>query len=55
MSEHRESGVWRVNLVWELAERISVGAEWLYGARGDNDGASGDANRLQLAFQFSFF
>ena len=44
-----------LNLVWEFAERISVGAEWLYGSREDNDGASGDAHRLQLAFQFSFF
>ena len=44
-----------LNLVWEFAEGISVGAEWLYGSREDNDGASGEANRLQVAFQFSFF
>lgn len=43
------------NLVWQLAERISLGAEWLYGSREDSGGASGDANRLQLAFKLGFF
>jgi hypothetical protein len=32
-----------LNLVWELAEGISVGAEWLYGSREDNGGAAGEA------------
>ena len=44
-----------LNLVWEFAERMSVGGEWLYGSREDSDGASGDANRLQLAFKLGFF
>ena len=44
-----------LNLVWELAEGISVGAEWLYGSREDNGGAAGEANRLQVVFQLGFF
>jgi hypothetical protein len=41
--------------VWEFAEKISFGGEYLYGTREDNDGASGYANRLLLVFKFDFF
>ena len=44
-----------LNLVWQYTERVSVGAEWLYGTREDNDGARGEANRLQVAVRFDFF
>ena len=44
-----------LNLVWDLAEKVSLGGEWLYGSREDNDGALGHANRLLLAFKFGFF
>jgi len=44
-----------LNLVWEFAERISFGGEYLYGSREDNDGASGRANRLLFVFKYDFF
>jgi hypothetical protein len=44
-----------LNLVWEFAEKISVGGEYLYGTREDNDDASGHANRLLFVFRFDFF
>ena len=44
-----------VNLVWELTDKVFVGGEWLYGSREDNDGASGDANRLLIAVWTNFF
>jgi hypothetical protein len=44
-----------LNLVWELAEQMSIGGEYLYGTREDNDGASGRANRLLFVFKFDFF
>ena len=44
-----------LNLVWEFAEGMSFGGEWLYGMREDNDGASGHDNRLLLVFKMDFF
>ena len=44
-----------LNLVWEFAEGTSAGVEWLYGTREDNDGSSGEANRLQVAVKFELF
>ena len=44
-----------LNLVWDFAEGMSVGGEWLYGSREDADGASGDAHRLLFVFQMKFF
>ncbi len=44
-----------LNLVWKYTERVSIGAEWLYGTREDNDGARGEANRLLVAIRFDFF
>jgi hypothetical protein len=44
-----------LNTVWEFAERMSFGGEWLYGEREDNDGASGHAHRLLLVFKMDFF
>jgi hypothetical protein len=49
------AGYAALNLVWEFAEKISFGGEYLYGTREDNDGASGHANRLLLVFKFDFF
>lgn len=37
------------NIIWTPAERFSIGAEYLYGKRENIGGASGIANRLQLA------
>jgi hypothetical protein len=44
-----------LNLVWEFAEQMSFGGEYLYGSREDNDGASGSANRLLFVFKYDFF
>lgn len=44
-----------LDLIWEFAEKMTVGAEWLYGTREDKDGAFGDANRLLFVFQMDFF
>jgi hypothetical protein len=44
-----------LNLVWEFAEKMSFGGEYLYGTREDKDGASGSANRLLFVFKFEFF
>ena len=44
-----------VNLVWEFAEKMTVGGEWLYGSREDKDSASGDAHRLLFVFRMDFF
>ena len=44
-----------LNLKWQYTRRVSIAGEWLYGVREDNDGASGHANRLQLAVKFDFF
>jgi hypothetical protein len=40
------------NLLWKPLERVTVGAEYLYGLREDVDLHSAAANRLQLAFIF---
>ena len=44
-----------VNLVWQFAEEMSFGGEWLYGSREDRDGSSGEANRLLFVFRMDFF
>jgi hypothetical protein len=44
-----------LNMMWDLAEHVTLGAEWLYGMREDEDGSSGDAHRLQLAVKIGFF
>jgi len=43
-----------VNLLWTPAKRILMGAEFLWGARKDNDGAKGDDTRLQFSFKYAF-
>ncbi len=44
-----------LNLVWEMAEGVHIGGEWLYGSREDKSGASGDANRLLVTFRYELF
>jgi hypothetical protein len=41
-----------VNLIWNPADRIWTGIEYLHGTRTDFDGSSGEANRLQFAVLF---
>jgi len=40
------------NLLWNPLDRVTVGAEYLYGIRQNRDGASGAAHRLQASFIF---
>jgi hypothetical protein len=42
------------NLIWLPVERMGVGLEYLYGTRENKDGQSGEANRIQMAFQYKF-
>jgi hypothetical protein len=42
------------NLIWLPYERMGVGFEYLYGTRENKDDQSGEANRIQLAFQYKF-
>ena len=43
-----------INLVWNPVERFIVGIEYLYGQRTNYDGATGLANRITIALQFTF-
>jgi hypothetical protein len=43
-----------VNLVYYPGENMLVGAEFLWGRRTDHDGATGDDERLQISFKYSF-
>jgi len=49
-STYRLSG----NLVWSPANRIDVGAQFIYGERENKDGASGRARQVQLRARFYF-
>ena len=40
------------NVIWSPNDRIDVGLEYLFGKRTDNDGSTGEANRLQLGFWY---
>ncbi len=42
------------NIFWNLTARIQAGAEYVIGKRMDYDGAHGDAQRVNLMFQYSF-
>lgn len=41
-----------INLIWSPFRLISTGVEFLYGKRENNDGAEGDARRLQFAVTY---
>jgi hypothetical protein len=43
-----------LNLVWTPFRLMSVGMEFLYGKREDNDGSDGDAKRLQFGATYYF-
>jgi hypothetical protein len=42
------------NLIWLPVERMGVGVEFLRGTRTNKDGESGQADRIQMAFQYKF-
>ncbi len=43
-----------VNLLYAPDKRVLMGAEYLWGKRTDNDGDSGEDNRLQFSVKYSF-
>jgi hypothetical protein len=43
-----------VNLLYTPDPNILMGAEFLYGRREDNDGATGEDYRLQISVKYSF-
>jgi hypothetical protein len=42
------------NIIWLPTDRMGVGLEYLFGSRENRDGQSGEANRIQMAFQYKF-
>ena len=42
------------NLVYNASQRVVIGGELMWGEREDNDGADGDATRLQISVQYKF-
>jgi len=42
------------NLVWNPLEKVTIGVEYLYGNRKNEDGVSGEANRLLLSSRFIY-
>ena len=42
------------NLVWDPFEKVTVGIEYLYGNRINEDGVTGEANRLLLSSRFIY-
>ncbi len=42
------------NLIWLPVERMGVGLEYMFGSRENRDGQTGEANRIQMAFQYKF-
>ncbi len=43
-----------VNLLYAPHQRVLMGAEYLWGKRTDNDGSSGEDNRLQFSVKYGF-
>jgi hypothetical protein len=44
-----------VNLIWQIRKRLSIGAEFLYGHKETQSGATGDAARTQVGVLYSIF
>ncbi len=42
------------NFLYYPTKNVFVGGEYLWGKRTDNDGATGDDNRIQVSFHYSF-
>jgi hypothetical protein len=42
------------NLVWNPLEKVTIGVEYLYGNRKNEDGVSGEANRLLFSSRFIY-
>lgn len=40
------------NLIWQFSDRAWVGVEYLYGSNETEDGARGEANRVQISMHF---
>lgn len=49
------SQYWSANAIYQIGPRLSAGAEILYGHNEHNNGATGDAVRLQLSMVYSIF
>ncbi|HEY2753291.1 DcaP family trimeric outer membrane transporter [Phenylobacterium sp.] len=43
-----------INLLWAPDKRILMGAEYIWGRREDHNGQSGQDNRIQASFKYSF-
>jgi len=43
------------NVIWNIRDTISVGAELLYGTNLEKNGAKGNATRFQMAIQYDLF
>ena len=43
------------NVIWNVRDTVSVGAELLYGTHLEKSGAKGNATRLQIAIQYDLF
>lgn len=44
-----------LNLVWQMRKRLSIGFEALYGHKEEQNGADGDAFRMQIGLVYSLF
>lgn len=43
-----------VNIVYDVTRQVLIGGELMWGERENNDGADGDATRLQVSVQYKF-
>ena len=50
----RRGGIGHVNLIWKPATQFSTGIEFMWGETRVQNGAAGDATRLQLMAKFEF-
>jgi hypothetical protein len=53
-STYQRANYVSANLIWLPVERLGFGIEYLYGFRKNKDGQTGDASRIQMAFQYKF-
>lgn len=50
----QSGGIGHVNLIWAPARNLSTGIEYMWGRRENEDGAEGDANRVQGMIKYSY-